>query len=93
VCERDWSDAHVTNSIVDVHADDPEFGCRFIADELEQAGRDLGEGREHLLHRHTGLVDHDPQRVVEVRARRRGRRSTTTSCSETSPPAALMRCG
>jgi hypothetical protein len=25
----------VTNLIVDMHADDPEFGYRFIADELE----------------------------------------------------------
>ena len=36
--DRDWVDAHVTNVIVDVHADDPEFGYRFIADELEQQG-------------------------------------------------------
>ena len=35
-CDRDWADAHTTNAIVDVHADDPEFGYRFIADELEQ---------------------------------------------------------
>lgn len=37
--DRDWADAHLTNAIVDVHADDPEFGYRFIADELEQAGQ------------------------------------------------------
>ena len=36
--DRDWADAHTTNAIVDVHADDPEFGYRFIADELEAAG-------------------------------------------------------
>jgi len=33
--DRDWADAHTTNAIVDVHTDDPEFGYRFIADELE----------------------------------------------------------
>jgi len=49
VCERDWSDAHLTNAIVDVHADDPEFGYRFIADELERAGHHAGEGRVHRL--------------------------------------------
>lgn len=49
VCDRDWSDAHVTNAIVDIHADDPEFGYRFISDELEAAGHDLGEGRVHRL--------------------------------------------
>ena len=36
--DRDWADAHITNAILDVHADDPEFGYRFIADELEQQG-------------------------------------------------------
>jgi transposase InsO family protein len=38
VSDRDWADAHTTNTIVDVHADDPEFGYRFITDELEVAG-------------------------------------------------------
>jgi len=49
VCDREWSDAHVTNAIVDVHDDDPEFGYRFIADELERAGHRAGEGRVHRL--------------------------------------------
>jgi putative transposase len=47
--DRDWADAHVTNAIVDVHTDDPEFGYRFIADELDRAGHDVGEGRVHRL--------------------------------------------
>ena len=37
--DRDWADAHTTNVIVDVHGDDPEFGYRFIADELERDER------------------------------------------------------
>ena len=45
VCERDLDDAHLTNAIVDVHGDDPEFGYRFIADELEAAGHVVGERR------------------------------------------------
>jgi putative transposase len=36
---RDWRDAHTTNAIVDLHADDPEFGYRLIADELTALGR------------------------------------------------------
>jgi putative transposase len=44
-CDRDWVDAHTTNAIVDVHADDPEFGYRFIADELEAAGDRVNERR------------------------------------------------
>ena len=35
VTDRDWSDAHLINAAVDIHHDDPEFGYRFIADELE----------------------------------------------------------
>jgi putative transposase len=42
---RDLDDAYVTNRIVDVHADDPEFGYRFIADELEAAGQAVNERR------------------------------------------------
>ena len=38
-------DAHLVNAIVDVHDDDPEFGYRFIADELERAGHVVGERR------------------------------------------------
>jgi putative transposase len=45
VSDRDWADAHATNAIVDVHADDPEFGYRFIADELERAGQATNERR------------------------------------------------
>lgn len=45
VSDRDWVDAHLTNVIVDVHADDPEFGYRFIADELEAAGERSCERR------------------------------------------------
>lgn len=45
VSQRDLDDAYLTNAIVDVHADDPEFGYRFIADELEAAGHVVGERR------------------------------------------------
>jgi transposase InsO family protein len=45
VCDRDWLDAHLTNAIVDVHADDPAFGYRFIADELADAGHQASERR------------------------------------------------
>jgi transposase InsO family protein len=45
VSDRDWHDAHLTNTLVDAHADDPAFGYRFLADELERAGIDVGERR------------------------------------------------
>ena len=49
ICGRDLDDAHLTNAIVDIHRDDPEFGYRFISDELERAGHEVGEGRVHRL--------------------------------------------
>jgi putative transposase len=49
VCDRDWDDAHLTDAIIDVHADEPEFGYRFIADELGRVGHRVGEGRVHRL--------------------------------------------
>jgi hypothetical protein len=39
VSQRDWDDAHLLNAIIDIHADDPEYGYRFIADEREAVGR------------------------------------------------------
>lgn len=44
-CDRDLDDAHLTNAIVDVRADDPEFGYRFIADELHTSGHRACERR------------------------------------------------
>lgn len=45
VSERDWVDAHLANAAIDVHADDPAFGYRFIADELADAGFTASERR------------------------------------------------
>jgi transposase InsO family protein len=45
VCQRDLDDAHLVNVIREVHEDDPEFGYRFISDELERAGHKVGERR------------------------------------------------
>jgi putative transposase len=49
VTDREWSDAHLFNAIYDIHGDDPEFGYRFIADELEAAGLRACENRVHRL--------------------------------------------
>ena len=40
--DRDWDDAHLVNEMLDIHRDDPEFGYRFIADELERKGACVG---------------------------------------------------
>jgi putative transposase len=49
VSTRDWDDAHLINAIIDIHADDPEFGYRFIADELAAAGHVASENRVQRL--------------------------------------------
>lgn len=43
VTQRDLDDAHLTNALIDAHDDDPEFGYRFLTDELERAGHVVGE--------------------------------------------------
>jgi putative transposase len=45
VSRRDLEDAHVTNALIDAHADDPEFGYRFLADEVARVGLVAGERR------------------------------------------------
>jgi hypothetical protein len=45
ISDRDLDDAYLTNELFDAHADDPEFGYRFLADELERAGHTVGERR------------------------------------------------
>lgn len=49
VTERDWADAHLINAALDLHADDPAFGYRFIADELAEKGITAGENRVQRL--------------------------------------------
>jgi len=45
VSQRDWGEAHLINTAVDVHRDDPAFGYRFIADELAARGVIAGENK------------------------------------------------
>lgn len=64
VSQRDWDDAHLTNAALDLHADDPEFGYRLIADELRDAGHQVSENRVWRLCSKQG--------IFSVHARRRG---------------------
>jgi transposase InsO family protein len=45
VSPRDWDEAHLINAALDIHADDPGFGYRFIADELPGRGISAGENK------------------------------------------------
>ena len=49
ISSRDLDDAHVINALIDAHGDDPAFGYRFLADELERAGIAVGERRAWRL--------------------------------------------
>ena len=55
VSDRDWVDAHVTNAAVGIHAEDPEFGYRFVADELAVAGWEVSEKRVWRLCSQAGV--------------------------------------
>ena len=55
-------DAHLTNAIVDIHGDDPEFGYRFITDELDRDGHQVGEGRVWRLCREHRIWSTRPRR-------------------------------
>jgi transposase InsO family protein len=57
-------DAHLINAAADIHADDPAFGYRFIADELPGRGITARENRVAKLC--------SQQRIWSVLARRRG---------------------
>jgi len=45
VPRRDWDEAHLINAALGIHADDPAFGYRFIADELPARGISAGENK------------------------------------------------
>jgi len=64
VSARDWDDAQLTNAAIDVHRDDPVFGYRFIADELEDLGFVASERRVWRLR--------SQQRLWSAFAKKRG---------------------
>ena len=66
VSARDWAEAHLINAAYDIHHDDPEFGYRFIADELTDQGFRVGENRVARLC--------SQQRIYSVLTPRRGLR-------------------
>ena len=47
--DSEWADAHLVNELVDLHGDDPEFGYRFLHDELVAAGHQTSVNRVHRL--------------------------------------------
>ena len=64
VSRRDWDEAHLINTALDIHHDDPAFGYRFITDELHAAGMKASENRVARLC--------SQQRIWSVFAKKRG---------------------
>jgi putative transposase len=64
VSQRDWDDAHLINAAIDIHHDDPEFGYRFITDEL------VGHGIVASRNRVDRLCTQE--RIFSNHARKRG---------------------
>jgi putative transposase len=64
VTQRDYDDAHLINAALEIHNDDPEFGYRFIADELPGKGIIAGENRVARLC--------SRERIWSVHAKKRG---------------------
>jgi transposase InsO family protein len=64
VSQRDWDDAHLINAAIDIHHDDPEFGYRFITDELADQGVRASRNRVNRLC--------SSQRLWSVHSRKRG---------------------
>jgi transposase InsO family protein len=64
ISQRDWDDAHLINAAVDIHHDDPEFGYRFITDELADQGVRASRNRVNRLC--------TSQRLWSVHSRKRG---------------------
>jgi hypothetical protein len=93
VSDRDWADAHTTNVIVDVHADDPEFGYRFIADELEAAGQRTCERRVWRLCRDQQVWSTTTKKGRRSSSKTPVRRCTTTWSSACSGRRHPMWCG
>jgi putative transposase len=64
VSRRDWDDAHLINAAIDIHHDDPEFGYRYITDELADQGITASRNRVNRLC--------TSARLWSVHARKRG---------------------
>lgn len=56
VSQRDWDDAHLVDAAKDIHAGDPEFGHRLIADELREQGIVTSDRRVRRLCSANGIA-------------------------------------
>ncbi len=92
VSQRDWDDAHLINAAIDIHHDDPEFGYRFITDELAGQGIVASRNRVNRLCTQQRLWSvHSRKRGTAPQARPAGPRRPGRA--RASPPPARTCCG
>jgi putative transposase len=84
-------DAQLINAAVDLHHDDPEFGYRFITDELAGHGITASRNRVNRLCTQQRIFSTTPASAAA--AERRDRRSTTIWSSGRSPRPHRTGCG
>ncbi|WP_156809118.1 IS3 family transposase [Arthrobacter sp. TB 23] len=56
ISARDWEEAHLINAAIDHHRDDPAFGYRFIADEINASAQVVSERRIWRLCSANGIL-------------------------------------
>jgi putative transposase len=89
--QRDWDDAHLSNAAIDLHHHDPEFGYRFITDELAGVGITARRNRVNRLCTNSACSAATPANVASTA--RQGHPSTTTSSPGDAPPQHRTGCG
>lgn len=92
VSQRDWDDAHLANQAFDMHQEDPEYGYRQIAWELQATGATTAsERRVWRVCSENGI-----RQVLWARAGARARgglRLPKTRSAGTSLPTPRIYCG
>lgn len=91
VTDRDWDDAHLINAALDVHHDDPEFGYRFITDELAERGISAGRNGSTGSAASSGSGRRTPRNAACTGSL--VRRCTMTSSSDSSAPSGPTNSG
>ncbi|GAB3683940.1 hypothetical protein GCM10027597_32360 [Saccharopolyspora tripterygii] len=65
ISQCDWDDAHLINAALEIHADDPTEGYRFVADELARRGFTVSENRVWRIC--------SMQKIFSLHAKKKGR--------------------
>lgn len=90
--DSELTEAYMANALFDAHRDDPEFGYRFLFDELTDAGHAVSERTVWRICSHNGwwsVFERSPHASEARSAPRR----TTSWCAATSARQGRTSCG